>query len=322
MSLTLHFPLTLKSMAMKATWCRVPGCKMTGDHCLALKLNLENYSVSHAKTDGTLRPRLECLPSGLVGLDSSSFPVSEHRKCFLSRCKSYLKYWTDSRDSWTVWRRRFKEVDVCCSWKPSPCQNHWIDNWTWRRECQKPSYCSEWRHPLKATWKIEKTCLLCDVSLTCRSSVQVLCVTCDTCVLHDWKASGQRTLRPEALGHMQLCVDFAEKYSSPCESMWKHLVTCVKCRLHSLNVFKCIMSWNTRPNKRSWETQILGCKNWRNSFISCTSRRTKRPGEWLRNVEQESVSASKMFCAFWHFSGRLFSFCLAASWNMQHMKSV
>ena len=45
MSLTLHFPLTLKSMAMKATWCRVPGCKMTGDHCLALKLNLENSEL-------------------------------------------------------------------------------------------------------------------------------------------------------------------------------------------------------------------------------------------------------------------------------------
>lgn len=109
--------------------------------------------------------------------------------------------------------------------------------------------------------------------------------------------------------------------------MWKYLVTCVKCRRHSLNVFKCIMSWNTRPNKHSWETQILGCKNWRNSFI-CTSRRTKRPGEWLRNVEQESVSASKIlgkklcFVHFGIFPVAYFLFFLAASWNMQHMKSV
>lgn len=227
-----------------------------------------------------------------------------------------------------MWRRRFKEVDICCSRKPSPCQNHWIDHWTWRRECQKPSYCSEWRHPLKATWKIEKTCLLCDVSLTCRSSVQVLCVTCDTCVLHDWKAPGQRTLRPEALGHVQLCVDFAEEYSSPCESMWKHLVTCVKCRRHSLNVFKCIMSWNTRPNKHSWETQILGCKKLKEQLYQLyfeaheatrgvVAQRGTRECFSLKDSREEIV-----FCAFWHFSGRLFLFYLAASWNMQHMKSV
>lgn len=90
-------------MAMKATWCRVPGCKMTGDHCLALKLNLENTELEFVGGSGyghgemtchtpkliePLRPRLECLPSGL---DSSSFPVSEHRKCCksLSSCKSY-----------------------------------------------------------------------------------------------------------------------------------------------------------------------------------------------------------------------------------------
>ncbi len=84
---------------------------------------------------------------------------------------------------------------------------------------------------------------------------------CDTRVLHVCKARGQRTLWPEALGHVQLCVDFAEVYSLPCESVWKHLVTCVKCKRHSWNASKCIWTQgqtNTAGKPRSWVARVEG----------------------------------------------------------------